>query len=189
MPSAVNIGTPSQTVFLEVDTGSDDIWVNPNCAYAPQGQGATCAAAGAYDPAESSTFTNLSTPFSLGYAIGQSNGYWGTETISLPGYSNGLPNVQFGVATNSSDIPAGIVGVGWGVNLDHNNIIDDLYLDGVTQLRAFSLILGAADQNQSGIIFGGVDTKKFSGPLVTVPNLPPQAGDDRNPVNNQTVSR
>jgi hypothetical protein len=100
-----------------------------------------------------------------------------------------VKGLQFGISVNSSAVAVGIMGIGFGADLDYPGFIDNLYTQGVTKLRAFSLLLGAADQgNQSGIIFGGVDTKKFAGPLVTVPILPPQPGDGLNG-NNQTFIR
>lgn len=179
------------------------MWVNPNCLYTQPGADSICEASGTFDPTASSTFKNLSTDFQITYGGGGVSGYYGTDQISLVGsmctrcleigstanissiVDPGLGDVQFGKATNSSGMLAGLFGVGWGSNLEYKSVIDELFLQGVTKLRAFSLVLGAADQNQSGIIFGGVDTKKFSGPLTTVPILPPLADDvnrDKMPV-------
>lgn len=49
---------------------------------------------------------------------------------------------QFGVATSSSDLPVGLMGVGPGIELTgYPIIIDTLATQGVTNSRAFSLDL------------------------------------------------
>ncbi|KAH8666422.1 aspartic peptidase domain-containing protein [Xylariales sp. PMI_506] len=175
----LEIGNPAQQVMVILDTGSDELWVNPECLTAPAAQIETCLEMGQYDPDSSSTFQNTSKPFRLGYGIGGVNGTYATDDITLLGTESSLKNVQFGVATASDQIGLGIFGVGWGANLDYPNFIDDLVLQNVTNLKAYSLALGTeiSSKNQSAIIFGGVDTKKFVGPLATFPNLPPQNGE------------
>lgn len=66
------------------------------------------------------------------------------------------------------------MGHGNGYNLEYDNLIDVLYEQGVTNSRAFSVALGSKDGSGGTVIFGGVDTKKFSGNLVQLENLPPQ---------------
>jgi hypothetical protein len=81
------------------------------------------------------------------------------------------------VGQESKDLPFGIAGVGHGngFNLQYNNLIDELYQNGVTASRAFSVALGSKDVSNGGaVIFGGVDTQKFSGKLFQFTNLPPQ---------------
>jgi len=92
-----------------------------------------------------------------------------------------MTNVTFGVATSSADLNEGILGLGWGngVNLAYNNFVDELQAQGVTKTKAFTVALGNADANNGGvIIFGGVDTKKFSGSLATLKILGPQNGEN-----------
>jgi hypothetical protein len=91
-----------------------------------------------------------------------------------------MSKVQFGVAQNSTQLNEGILGLGWGngKNLPYNNFVDELPSQGVANSKAFSVALGNIDASNGGvIIFGGVDTKKFSGSLVSNPILGPQ-GDD-----------
>jgi len=89
--------------------------------------------------------------------------------------------VQFGYATESEDAAVPIMGIGYGSdkNLDYRNIVDELKAQGVTASKAFSLALGSASQKNGGVvIFGGIDTKKFTGKLHQFANLPPQAGEE-----------
>lgn len=53
--------------------------------------------------------------------------------------------------------------------------IDKLHAQGITQSKAFSIALGGQCSESGGaIIFGGLDTKKFSGKLHKFDNMPPQ---------------
>ncbi|KAK7751414.1 hypothetical protein SLS62_006670 [Diatrype stigma] len=90
--------------------------------------------------------------------------------------------VRFGVSTRSQDINEGILGLSFGGNtsesdLTYSNFIDELYLQGATQSRAFSVALGSANSEESVISFGGIDTSKFSGSLTTLPILGRQNGE------------
>lgn len=88
-----------------------------------------------------------------------------------------MTNVVFGAATRSSQLPEGILGLGFGngVNLQYNNFVDTLFEQNVTRSRAFTIALGSADANNGGaIVFGGVDAKRFSGNLTKIPILGPQ---------------
>jgi hypothetical protein len=109
-----------------------------------------------------------------------------TDDIGLGGGAGPAPSsrplrgVQFGVADVSEDLNEGVLGLGYGRgrNLRYNNLVDELLAQNVTATRAFSVALGSvADPNPGAIIFGGVDTRKFSGALARLPVLPPQ-GDD-----------
>lgn len=90
--------------------------------------------------------------------------------------------MRFGVSIQSQDINEGILGLGFGGNtseadLTYSNFIDELYLQGATQSRAFSVALGGADSNESVISFGGIDTSKFGGIIGTLPILGRQNGE------------
>jgi hypothetical protein len=81
---------------------------------------------------------------------------------------------QFGWANASSYTTMGIMGVGFGYELDTNyyNIIDQLYVQSITKSRAFSLDLASIDVEQGSIIFGGIDTMKYIGALEKRPIIP-----------------
>lgn len=55
-----------------------------------------------------------------------------------------IKKLQFGVATASNRMFAGIMGVSWGLGLGtgYYNIIDQLALQGLTKTRAFAIDLG-----------------------------------------------
>ncbi len=66
---------------------------------------------------------------------------------------------------------SGILGIGHGANvtIPYKNMIDQLADQGATNTKAFSLALGSKSEQEGVIIFGGLDTSKFSGTLQTQP--------------------
>src|SRR5690348_11153088 len=52
---AVQLGNPPQKVTLLVDTGSSELWVNPNCRTAPSSSQKQCNSFGRYNPKDSKT--------------------------------------------------------------------------------------------------------------------------------------
>jgi hypothetical protein len=82
-----------------------------------------------------------------------------------------LKNITFGVFEHPDQFTAlyGSLGLGFGkgINTNGSNFIDELFEQGVTETKAFSFTLKNQDINtdQGSLIFGGVDTKQFAGPL------------------------
>lgn len=181
----MSIGTPGQSVKVAIDTGSDELWVDPDCTSSglTASQARECSADGQYDPSQSSSAQQLSITNQIVYAKGQVDLEYVTDNIALPDSTINVTDAQFGVATQSEYLNEGILGLGWGkgANLDYNNFIDVLAVEKVTNSRAFSVALGSVSANNGGVlIFGGVDTKKFTGPLVSNKILAPQGGEALN---------
>lgn len=85
--------------------------------------------------------------------------------------------MQFGIGYTSSS-PEGILGIGYTINevqvnrfgLDeYPNLPQKLKDDGTINSVAYSLWLNDLDASTGSILFGGVDTDKFSGKLSTLP--------------------
>ncbi|RWA10644.1 hypothetical protein EKO27_g4462 [Xylaria grammica] len=172
----VNIGTPPQSVFVQLDTGSFELWVNPNCTTL---LGAFdmrfCRAVGHYDSSSSSSAIELAEVKTLRYGIGSANIQYVVDTIGLAGTDVLLQDVQFGVALDTVD----------------EFSVDQLADQGATNTKAFSLALGSKSEQQGVIIFGGLDTSKFSGTLQTQPIIPARNSPDGVPrywINMQTLS-
>ncbi|GJC81091.1 candidapepsin-3 [Colletotrichum liriopes] len=176
----LNIGTPPQAVYAQLDTGSFELWVNPDCTVLAASDQRFCEAVGFYDPARSSTAVPMQTSKTLRYGIGAANISYVRDSLALAGSRSTMQQVQFGVATSSEDQFAGILGIGSGegVNTRYKNLIDELAAQGVTRTRAFSLGLGSKDEQEGAIIFGGIDTSKFSGPLARLPIVPADQAPD-----------
>ncbi|KAH8904992.1 acid protease [Coniochaeta sp. PMI_546] len=176
----LKIGTPPQDLKVVLDTGSFELWVDPTCSAAStKDQAADCKSAGLYDPSSSSTVVDMQATNQLPYGKGVVDIAYVADNIQLPGTGNAktLKQVIFGVGQESQDLAFGIAGVGHGkgYNLQYNNLIDEIYEQGITSSRAFSVALGSKDVSNGGsVIFGGVDTQKFSGKLFQFANLPPQ---------------
>ncbi|KAI0799193.1 aspartic peptidase domain-containing protein [Xylaria sp. FL0064] len=178
----LSIGTPPQSVYVQLDTGSFELWVNPNCTNL---QGTSdvrfCSAVGHYDPSSSSSAVELPVTKTLRYGIGSANIHLRIKVTSLTVFPDAhLEDVQFGVAVDTVDEFSGILGIGYGENVTirYKNMVDQLADQGATNTKAFSLALGSKSEQEGVIIFGGLDTSKFSGALQTQPII---QGPDRVP--------
>ena len=98
-----------------------------------------------------------------------------TDTFTLDGTT--LPTLQFGIGYTSS-ANEGILGIGYAINEvqvgragqpAYNNLPAQLVAGGLIQSNAYSLWLNDLDANTGSILFGGVDTAKYTGTLETLP--------------------
>lgn len=179
LTQTVNIGTPPQTVYAQIDTGSFELWVNPDCTNVASSDRRFCQAIGSYNPRTSSSSATTDESAMLRYGIGSANVSYFKDSIALPG-APAMKQVQFGVASASVDEFSGILGIGAGegVNTDYPNFVDELAAQGVTKTKAFSLALGSKAEEEGVIIFGGVDTAKFQGKLAELPIVPAKESPD-----------
>lgn len=170
----LNIGSPAQPVYVQLDTGSFELWVNPTCSVLDPSDQEFCNAVGFYDATKSSTAVNMGTTKTLNYGIGSANITYFKDNIALPGAASAMTNVQFGVATSSRSQFSGILGIGYGLGLTtrYPNFVDELATQNQTKVKAFSVALGSKDEGEGVIVFGGVDTSKFAGRLATLPIVP-----------------
>ncbi|KAG8157138.1 hypothetical protein KVR01_013128 [Diaporthe batatas] len=170
----LNIGSPAQPVYVQLDTGSFELWVNPTCSVLDPSDQEFCNAVGFYDATKSSTAVNMQTTKTLNYGIGSANITYFKDSIALPGAQSAMTAVQFGVATSSKSQFSGILGIGYGLGLTtrYPNFVDQLAAQNQTKVKAFSVALGSKDEGEGVIVFGGVDTSKFAGSLATLPIVP-----------------
>ncbi|KAH8747426.1 aspartic peptidase domain-containing protein [Hyaloscypha sp. PMI_1271] len=167
-----SIGTPQQTVRVAIDTGSSDTWVNPTCSTSGTTADTTlCNGLPVFQPGSSSTLQDTGVPMNLAYGRGTAQGKYYKDTVVLGGGT--ITGQQFGVATSTTELPNGFMGVGPGIELTgYPTIIDTLATEGITQSRAFSLDLRGVDSAIGSIIFGGIDTMKYTGALEKCPIIP-----------------
>lgn len=176
----VDIGTPPQTVYAQLDTGSFELWVNPNCStLTSTSDKRFCDAVGSYESGDSSTAEVTDNTAVLRYGIGEAEITYVKDDISISDSAR-MSGVQFGVATNSTDQFAGILGIGYGegITTNYKNFVDELADQDVIKTKAFSLALGSKFEQEGVIIFGGVDTSKFTGELASLPIIPADKSPD-----------
>ncbi|KAK6080770.1 eukaryotic aspartyl protease [Seiridium cupressi] len=171
----LDIGNPAQPNYVQLDTGSFELWVNPDCTNLDSASDVRfCQAVGSYDASSSGSSAVSTSTKTLRYGIGSANIQYVTDDIGFAGSDTQLKNVQFGVAVSTVDEFSGILGIGHGENVTirYKNFVDELQDQGVTDTKAFSLALGSKSEQEGVIIFGGIDTGKFTGPLVSQPIIP-----------------
>lgn len=167
----VSVGTPGQTVYVAIDTGSGDTWVISSDADAPQ------SSYGTFDVSSSSTLKWLNNDFNITYSDGtSSNGFYASETIQVGNFT--LDNFTLAVA-NQTSLEDGYMGLGLpgveSTNLyladpyTYPNLIQAMKNAGLIDRAAFSLYLNGVDQASGALVFGGYDTAKYSGDFVTLP--------------------
>ncbi|PBK99083.1 aspartic peptidase A1 [Armillaria gallica] len=104
------IGTPSVSYNVILDTGSADLWVaDSNCVTG-------CSSIPTFNTADSSTFVNKSTEFSISYGSGGAAGFLGSDTVQMAGFS--VSDQVFAVCDTItsgllSDPVSGLLGLAW----------------------------------------------------------------------------
>ncbi|KAI1075987.1 aspartic peptidase domain-containing protein [Whalleya microplaca] len=173
----LTIGTSSkpQVVDVLLDTGSFELWVNPDCATSNVPE--LCTALGHYDPSLSSTSRMLGADFAIKYGSGGTSGVYYTDDIYISGIQ--IKDQQFGVSNSSELVWFGIMGLGHGQGngfINYPLVVDSLAAQGMTNSKLFSLDLGGQVRPSAAvtgeIVFGGVNTNKYSGNLAKVPTDP-----------------
>jgi cathepsin D len=83
------VGTPPMSFNVILDTGSSDLWL--------AGQGCqSCGNVPTFNPAQSSTYKNLSTPFHISYGSGAAEGTLASDVVQMAGFQ--VPKQTFGTS-------------------------------------------------------------------------------------------
>ncbi|RFU73371.1 secreted aspartic ase [Trichoderma arundinaceum] len=165
----LQIGTPPQAVSVNFDTGSSELWVNPVCSKATDP--AFCETFGRYN--ESKTFVDTQSPGGIKYGTGFVDFGYGYDYVQLG--ASRISQQVFGVATDSEFASIGILGAGPSLNgwkSAYPYVIDNLASQGFIKSRAFSLDIRGLASDRGSVVYGGIDKKKFSGPLAKRPIIP-----------------
>lgn len=170
------LGTPAQSFRLHIDTGSSDLWVNAASSRLCREQGNQCGQSGTYNANDSSTYQFVNNAFNISYVDGSgAAGDYATDTFRFGGQT--IRDMQFGIGYTSTS-PEGILGIGYTINEvqvnrfgleEYPNLPQKLKDDGTINANAYSLWLNDLDASTGSILFGGVDTDKFTGTLATLP--------------------
>ncbi|KAK0304973.1 hypothetical protein LTR01_007179 [Friedmanniomyces endolithicus] len=189
----VDIGTPPQHFELLLDTGSSNLFVAS--AQAAPCLNYYCPG-GSFNAAASTTYNLVEEPmlFNISYADGSVViGNYSTDVVSIGDAT--LTNFTFGLANQIQVSPGGgaaaaqygIMGVSFDgqetaacfqgytghvdtceVNFTIPTMPDALYSAGFINSRSYSLYMDNVLEHKGSILFGGIDTVKFHGSLVTL---------------------
>jgi len=186
----VQIGTPAQTLYLDFDTGSSDLWV-----WSTELPQATLSAANAqnqqvpFDPSKSSTFKKLDgSTWKISYGDGSSaSGDVGTDVIDLGGLK--IQNQAIELAQQLSQQfqqgnGSGLLGLAFDtINTvsptPQKTPVDNAISEGVITQPLFTAYLGSwrdadeADKGESFYTFGFIDESVMSAAGATTPNYAP----------------
>ncbi len=166
----IQVGTPPQTISVDLDTGSSDLFVN---GAKNTGCDQDCQALGTFDSSKSSTYSYINDGFSIGYGDGTgATGNWVKDKVAIGDVSVPL---TFADATDSST-GQGIFGIGYaslggdGLNSDdYINYPKALVKAGIINSQTYSMYLNSLQADSGVVLFGGVDQTKYTGTLGTVP--------------------
>lgn len=174
----VTIGTPAQSLRLHIDTGSSDLWVNTASSQLCESTGDPCTVSGTYVANSSSTYSFVNSDFNISYVDGSgSAGDYVKDVVTFGGTS--LDDQQFGIGYTSSSLE-GILGIGYPTNevavayfgdSSYPNVPANLVEHGLINNNAYSLWLNDLDASTGSILFGGVNTGRYTGSLETVPMI------------------
>lgn len=180
-------------IYTSLDTGSSDVWVESATSDLCTSKNNPCATTGTFNAAYSSTFKNISNDFSISYVDGEfADGDYGSDVFHLGDVN--VTGLQFGIGLQVTSTE-GIMGIGFNRNEvqvqrlrknPYRNLIDLMADENIIRSRAYSLWLNDLGRYATGIanmkcplisteastgeiLFGGVDTAKFSGNLTTLP--------------------
>lgn len=160
---------------LLIDTGSADIFVN---VYTSEFcQTAKCYSNGLFDPSRSTTRAQVNREFKISYEdSSRATGDFITDVLRIG--QQLVNNVQIGLALDSTR-DEGILGIGYALNeanvIQDGKQVQDTYPTLFERLFSSKLIKIMAcsicweNPTSSSLLFGGVDTAKFSGDLITIP--------------------
>ncbi|KAH9907835.1 aspartic peptidase domain-containing protein [Xylariomycetidae sp. FL2044] len=169
----IDISIGQQPVTVALDTGSHLLWVNPNCSAAIIQE--ECYGYGAYDPQRSSTSQSIDCEeqWLIWYGLSDAYGCYYIDDIRIAGAY--IWRAQFGVASDTSMVSIGIIGLGFGNNVStlYNTVLDQMVLSGLVPSRQYSLALGGVNASGGEIVFSGVDLRKYTGDLYTLPIIYP----------------
>ncbi|KAF4982963.1 hypothetical protein FZEAL_1533 [Fusarium zealandicum] len=165
----LGIGTPSQAVTVNFDTGSPELWINPICNEAEDPE--FCESFGHLE--ESSTYVDLESQGTIVYGSGFVRFNYSYDYVAIG--ASRITQQIFGVASSSFFTNVGIMGAspdlsGW--ESEYPLVIDNLASQGFINSRAFSLDIRSIESDRGSVIFGGIDTRKYSGRLEKCPIIP-----------------
>ncbi|KAF8919938.1 acid protease [Mucidula mucida] len=161
----IEIGTPAQTLTVDIDTGSADLWLPSNCPSCVNDQ---------FVPEESSTYSTDGKKFSIAYGSGSVKGIIAKDTVSLAGLS--VFNQTFGAVNRASPdfnyFPNdGIIGMAFGSisKCKENTFFENLMLQHKVTRNMFSVHMTRRREQGSELCLGCFDETKAKGAPTWIP--------------------
>ncbi|PBP24171.1 acid protease [Diplocarpon rosae] len=170
----IALGTPAQNLRVLLSTGASDFWVNADSSESCQKEAGPCD--GVYSANDSLSYSFVSSDFKVEYVIGETEGDFATDKFTIGTAT--LPRLQFGIGYKTSPaLEGGVLGLGYEISqvqakegrAAYNTLTSQMVENGLIQSNAYSLWMENPEINSGKILFGGVDTAKFTGTLQTLP--------------------
>nr|XP_056701676.1 gastricsin-like [Euleptes europaea] len=168
----ISIGTPPQNFLVLFDTGSSNLWVpSVYC------QSQACSNHARFNPSQSSTYSTNGQTFSLQYGSGSLTGFFGYDTMTLQNIV--VTNQEFGLSENepgTNFIYAqfdGILGMAYPSLAvgGATTALQAMLQESLLTQPVFSFYLSNQPSSQYGgeVVFGGVDSRLYSGQIYWAP--------------------
>ncbi|KAG6837444.1 hypothetical protein H0H93_009538 [Arthromyces matolae] len=184
----IQLGSPPQTVSIILftpvfphdschsqfkvilDTGSSNLWV-PSV----QCTSIACFLHTKYDSAESASYVQNGTKFSIRYGSGSMEGFVSQDTLSIGDLT--IQHQDFAEATKEPGLAFafgkfdGILGLGYDT-ISVNHIVPPFYQmidQGLIDHSVFSFRLGSSEEDGGEAVFGGIDSDAYTGSIHYVP--------------------
>lgn len=177
--TAVMVGTPPQSQQVLLDTGSSDTYfLTSSTCVTPLSDPNSCRG-GIFFPKNSTSYTVVepSPAFNTSFGDGSTAvGPLARDAIDIGGLV--IENVEFGVAEDvdtTAGFSTGQLGLGYSANeaptQKYPNLPEVLKDSGAINSRLYSIYLNGFSTSGS-VLFGGIDSSKYSGELVTLDLIP-----------------
>lgn len=161
--ASCSLGTPPQSQTLTLDTGSAEIWV-----YGPDLHDSLAS----YDVTASSTSEYVDSDLELYYTDG--HGYTGYHYKDSFGFSGvTITGQEFGYVNDTSAKTGYAI---WGLSpflsnypYSYTDVPSNLKSQGYINKNAFSMSLDDTEGQTGTVLFGALDTSKYSGELWSLP--------------------
>ncbi|ORY58845.1 vacuolar protease A [Pseudomassariella vexata] len=168
--SEISIGTPPQDFKVILDTGSSNLWVpSQSCG------SIACYLHSKYDSSASSTFKKNGSEFEIRYGSGSLSGFVSQDTVAIGDLK--IKGQDFAEATNEPGLAFafgrfdGILGMGFD-RISVNGIVPPFYQmvnQGLIDEPVFAFYLADSSDDDSEVVFGGVDKDHYTGKITEIP--------------------